>query len=238
MNKYKLYGAILGDLAGQPFEFGEYKGKLRIHNPDSHITDDTLMTLATADSIMCNNPAEFEYKAMGKMYPGDYYGKNFKAWLKSSMGTVGDSWGNGCLMRISPYMYLPNSLSQIMTSVMCSHSSDMAIESCVKLYRAYRGDFMHQDYAHCKTNKKFRVEADATIDLVLQVFKMGFSSTRTKILEIIKMGGDTDTNASIIGELSNFYLGDLNKKDIDYVESKLDKYQLDILKRFNHFLNK
>lgn len=52
--KYKLYGAILGDLAGQPYEFN-YKGnfnEFNIHDKKSNFTDDTIMTLATAKAIL------------------------------------------------------------------------------------------------------------------------------------------------------------------------------------------
>ena len=57
IKKNKLYGAILGDLAGQPYEFPilthfpDIKD-INLHNPNSVFTDDTLMTLATAKSIM------------------------------------------------------------------------------------------------------------------------------------------------------------------------------------------
>ena len=107
--KYKLYGAILGDLTGQPFEFPAMQGpytNVKIHNKESHFTDDTLMTLATARAILDNISFEQAYKEMGKLYEGDYYGKGFKDWLYSQDGTFGNSYGNGCLMRISPLMYL------------------------------------------------------------------------------------------------------------------------------------
>ena len=110
---YKLYGAILGDLAGQPHEFPAKGGPIDnviLHNPDGHFTDDTLMTLASANFILGNHKTiEEAYKDMGKRYRGDYYGKGFKKWIDEPMGTIGDSWGNGCIMRISPFMYLKDS---------------------------------------------------------------------------------------------------------------------------------
>ena len=110
MNKYnyKLYGAILGDLSGQPHEFPAKGGPIEnvvLHNPNGHFTDDTLMTLATANFLLGKHETiEEAYKDMGKRYVGDYYGKGFKEWIYTPMGTIGKSWGNGCIMRISPFI--------------------------------------------------------------------------------------------------------------------------------------
>lgn len=238
--KYKLYGAILGDLAGQPFEFGWHPKKLpkkiNLHNPKSVITDDTLMTLATAKSIMQGAIPEHEYKEMGKKYPGDHYGKGFKAWLGTPLFTPNDSYGNGCIMRISPYMYLPDSLPQVLDSVLCSHRHEASIRSALKLYDAYKKTkFDYESRAYITNRKRFQVEADSTVDLCLAMYDaMSFQSTQRKIDSIIRLaGGDTDTNASILGELSNYYLQDITQDDAKYVESKLDPYLLKILRQFN-----
>jgi ADP-ribosylglycohydrolase len=58
-------------------------------------------------------------------------------------------------------------------------------------------------------------------------------NTHDAIKKVVSCGGDTDTNASIVGELLNYHLQDLTREDIRYVESMLDPYLLDILKRFN-----
>jgi ADP-ribosylglycohydrolase len=99
MSSYKLYGAILGDLAGQPYEYPSMKhfpeqDEINIHNPDSKITDDTLMTLAVAKSLLEGTRVEYELKDMGKRYPGKHYGKGFNEWINSEIGTVNDSYGN------------------------------------------------------------------------------------------------------------------------------------------------
>jgi ADP-ribosylglycohydrolase len=82
MKNYKLYGAILGDLAGQPYEFPPMKGpynNVDLHNPKAHITDDTIMTLASADHIMYGERDKLSisqyYKWWGNMYPEAGYGK-------------------------------------------------------------------------------------------------------------------------------------------------------------------
>ena len=63
------------------------------------------------------------------------------------------------------------------------------------------------------------------------------NNTSNTIKKVISFGGDTDTNASIIGELMNFTFNDLSEDICNYVDSKLDDYLLDILKRFNNKVN-
>jgi len=229
--KYKLYGAILGDLCGQPFEFDKSKNPIIIHNPESHFTDDTLMTLAVAKSIIEGSNVEYEFKDMGNRYQGDYYGKNFKAWLTTPLGTKGDSWGNGCIMRISPYMYIQQSLPQILEATLCSHFNQRSVESVIRLYNYYKGEIEWTE-TPIKPFERFVVECDATLDFCINVVCQTYS-THEGILTAVKAKGDTDTNASIIGEFNNYIYKDLTQEDVKYVESKLDPYLLSILKNFN-----
>lgn len=247
--KYALYGAILGDLAGQPYEFPVMKHfpeNVNLHNPDSKITDDTLMTLATAKSIIDNQNIEDAYKEMGLKYQGDYYGKGFKEWLKSDKGTIGNSYGNGCLMRISPFFYLENLKHEeielkVIESCLTSHCNPISISYSIKLCDLY---FQSKLRRMCSVHKyeavpftKFEVRADKTFQFVDKIYG-SHKSTHEAIKKSIKCGGDTDTNASIIGELMNFTYNDLNREDLNYVESKLDDYLLKILLDFSKLINK
>jgi ADP-ribosylglycohydrolase len=238
----KLYGAILGDLAGQPYEY-IHKGnfsEFNIHDSESHITDDTLMTLATAAYVLGKfDSFEDAYKTIGLKYREDYFGNNFNRWLDSEKGTINTSYGNGCLMRVSPLMYLDNSLPLILDSVRPSHNHEMSYESVFKLFQAYK-------YGVHKANlnspyeivpfKKFVVNSKDTVDFCLNLCSQTYGTKRS-ITKAVLCGGDTDTNASIVGELSNKIWNDLTKEDTEYVESKLDAYLLDILLRFNKVFN-
>lgn len=230
--KHKLYGAILGDLAGQPYEFPPMKGpytNVDIHNPNSHITDDTVMTLASAACILKGSDPAHEYRYWGNMYPDAGYGKGFKEWLISG-GGVGTSYGNGCLMRAAPFMYAED-LPGLIRSVQCSHNHEDSFEAVMHLWKMYKGRFIS---GHGKWRKfeKFEVNAVRTIGFCENAYDFN-QSTHNLITKVIECGGDTDTNASIVGELSNFWNQDLTKEDIDYVESKLDEFQLMILREFN-----
>lgn len=238
--KYKLYGAILGDLAGQPYEFPTMKGpytNVKIHNKESHFTDDTLMTLATARAILDNISFEQAYKEMFSMYQGDYYGKGFVEWAKTPMGTIGGSYGNGVIMRISPLMYIENkkqSRNKIIESVLTSHATQISLSASLQLLRLYnkKTKLTSNKQVKIKPFEKFEVRADKTFDFIKSLNKNYFS-THSAIIKAIECGGDTDTNASIIGELMNYTYNDISKRDVTYVNSKLDPYLLEILREFN-----
>ena len=245
----KLYGAILGDLAGQPYEFN-YKGdysEFDIHDKKSHFTDDTIMTLATA-KLMIDLPKEkwisenFEeyYKEFGNKYDGDFYGSKFKKWLKSPKGTINDSFGNGCIMRLSPLIYIPNSyygsIKLFIESSTNSHFHPKVIRNLFR-YNYYYNNLhkyidINIDNIFNFKFKKFTSDVDDTMDFVAKVINYS-KTTHSAIETSIKSGGDTDTHASILGELYNYTLCDINEKDIKYVDSKLDNYLLSILKEFN-----
>lgn len=238
MKKYKLYGAILGDLAGQPHEFpakGGPRENIILHNSESKFTDDTIMTLATAACLLSKfNNFEEAYKTIGYKYNGDHYGKMFKEWITTPSGTQLNSFGNGCLMRISPIMYLSDKekiLPTILDSVLTSHRNEISIKSCISLYEEYIGNGL-PFYDKIKPFKKFTSRADDTLNFCVNLAKQ-FDNTEECIIKAIEQGGDTDTNASICGELCNFRFNDLTKESIEYVESKLDPYLLSILIEFN-----
>ena len=54
IERYAMYGAILGDIIGSPFEFdrGEKTTKFELFSEESQFTDDSVMTVAVAEALM------------------------------------------------------------------------------------------------------------------------------------------------------------------------------------------
>lgn len=129
-----MYGAILGDIIGSPYEFDEQNIKTKefpLFRFDSEFTDDSVMTIAVADALLRIRTENDEHideddreakdrfimtqslKRWGNTYPDAGYGVRFIKWLRSGEGPYG-SYGNGSAMRVSPAGWLYGSMEETM----------------------------------------------------------------------------------------------------------------------------
>lgn len=119
-----MYGAILGDMIGAPYEFdrGNKTKDFEMFNDRVSFTDDSVMTIAVADALMrISNDAEDDdvktaviqsMQKWGKKYPRAGYGQRFFFWLGKKNPQPYGSWGNGSAMRVSSVGWLYNSLEE------------------------------------------------------------------------------------------------------------------------------
>lgn len=123
-----MYGAILGDIIGSPYEFdmGNKSKDFPLFSEESHFTDDTVMTIAVAEAFMKANALKLEHfehgwywsdiegsddmirqnlvqsmQKYGAMYPYAGYGGMFRRWLRAKDPQPYGSYGNGSAMRVS-----------------------------------------------------------------------------------------------------------------------------------------
>ena len=108
-----MYGAILGDMIGSPYEFdmGDKTKEFPLFSPQSHFTDDSVMTLAVADALLDSTPGDGDQKickrlvkfmqCFGRRFPGAGYGGMFRSWLREKDPQPYGSFGNGSAMRVS-----------------------------------------------------------------------------------------------------------------------------------------
>lgn len=128
-----MLGAVVGDVVGSPFEFDRnrkvaYSKKYPLVSDASYFTDDTVMTLAVADALMCSMPhkgdetteAEFKHyviksmRAFAEVHPNAGYGGKFYQWLFSGLVPQPyNSWGNGSAMRVSPVAWAFDTLEDV-----------------------------------------------------------------------------------------------------------------------------
>ena len=120
-----MYGAILGDIIGSPYEF-DRSGKTKdfpLFSPESRFTDDSVMMVAVADAFLSvsadasdNEICQALITAMqrfGRRYAAVGYGAKFLAWLMSDDPRPYGSWGNGSAMRIGPAGWLFEDLQTV-----------------------------------------------------------------------------------------------------------------------------
>lgn len=118
----KLYGAILGDIIGSPFEFdrGEKTKDFPLFSTYSSFTDDSVMTVAVADALMTagKDPERtkellvYSMRRWGRKIPNAGYGGMFYRWLHSDNPQPYGSYGNGSAMRVSSVGWLYNSFDE------------------------------------------------------------------------------------------------------------------------------
>lgn len=108
-----MYGAILGDIIGSPFEFdrGDKTKNFDLFSEGCGFTDDSVMTIAVGEALLAVGPEavvkEIEdavasnMQDWGKRYPHAGYGGSFRHWLKENNPKPYGSYGNGSAMRVS-----------------------------------------------------------------------------------------------------------------------------------------
>lgn len=119
-----MYGAILGDMIGAPYEFdrGNKTKDFPLFSDESEYTDDTVMTIAVADALS-GVPAGAEEAVIrenlidsmhhwGELYPYAGYGVKFDRWLHEGLREPYGSFGNGSAMRVSSVGWLYNTLDE------------------------------------------------------------------------------------------------------------------------------
>ena len=118
-----MYGAILGDMIGAPYEFdqGDKTKDFSIFSNRTQFTDDTVMTVAVAQALMeSEGQSDDEIKAAlvtsmqswGRRYPHAGYGGMFARWLGERHPQPYGSYGNGSAMRVSSAGWLYDSIGE------------------------------------------------------------------------------------------------------------------------------
>lgn len=118
-----MYGAILGDMIGAPYEFdrGAKVKDFPLFSAGSHFTDDSVMTVAVAEALMATLGKDEKVVKMvlidamqrwGRKYPDAGYGARFQLWLEKINPNPYGSYGNGSAMRVSAAGWLYDSLEE------------------------------------------------------------------------------------------------------------------------------
>ena len=77
-----MIGAIAGDVIGSVFEqYATKSTQFPLFSQPSRFTDDTVLTVAVADSILKNIDYATSLKTFGAKYPDAGYGASFFRWI-------------------------------------------------------------------------------------------------------------------------------------------------------------
>ena len=251
-----MYGAIIGDLAGSIYEYDqtiETRPILidKLIKSNSFYSDDTILTIAILDSIQTEKDyykklreyvlKYMNYKPNFQPYFNKPFSPNLIKWAKSDK--IGKSKGNGALSRISPIGYMFDNIYLVKQNAYLatipSHNSREAIDSSTKLAliifylrKGYKLDEIYNMLGielNYKEFEKFNLTCNETLNNCLYTV-YNSKNFNDAIKKAVSMGGNTDTNAAIVGSIAEAMYG-IDKKLIDKVNKKLPKEFVKILEK-------
>ena len=110
-----MIGAIAGDIIGSIYEMSNIKTKeFPLFSPGCRFTDDSVLTIATADVLLDGGSYTERFKDYYRRYKDAGYGTNFRNWALSARTEPYNSWGNGSAMRVSPIGFALEDLDSVL----------------------------------------------------------------------------------------------------------------------------
>lgn len=231
-----MWGTVIGDLAGSYYEVHNIKTK-KFKFLEKHkcsFTDDTVMTLAVAKSLMeCQKDfsdlKEILIKNMvniGRKYSQCGFGGDFFKWIIKDDHTPYNSFGNGAAMRVGCCGIVANSLeevkllSKITTEISHNHPEGLKGAEAVSVatYLAKIGKSKEEIKKYILDNYyninftldeirdeySFNVTCQGSVPQALESF-FESNSYEDAIRNAISIGGDSDTIAAICGSIAGVY---------------------------------
>ena len=228
-----MYGAIIGDLAGSTYEYEQLKEIKpivmdKIIEDNSFFSDDTILTIAILDAI--NNNGDYNKYLRNYINLFSVYRPDFSPYFKTSFSPslikwaksdeIGFSKGNGAMMRISPVGYMFDTeedvINNAISATVCSHNSDEAIDSAVKvaltIFYLRHGMDVKEIFDKLDIRSsfspftKFNTTCMETFDNCFYVLDRSYDF-EDSIRKTLLLGGDTDTNCCIVGSMAEALFG-------------------------------
>lgn len=273
-----MLGAIIGDVAGSYYEVLEvkairesslkrrsYEDRIKIldksiplFTENSSYTDDTVLTVAIMDSLLKDKDYEYYLRKYGKdeielgkdKYGRSRFGKGFISWLNNE--SVGNSFGNGASMRVSPigfyYDRMENVMNEASASSKPSHDTNearigaCAVASAINLARRGRTKKEIKEYIECiyaynlnfdletlQREYTFKSNTRDSVPVAIYAFLCS-DSFEDAIRKSLSIGGDSDTIAAIAGSISEAFYGipiEIKNEVMSYIPTKYKKIIFD-----------
>jgi ADP-ribosylglycohydrolase len=225
-----MIGAIAGDIIGSVYEWQNIKTKdFDLFRADCSFTDDTVLTVALAESILTGTDYTSLMKMYYRRYPGAGYGGFFHRWAQAEGSQPYNSWGNGAAMRISSVGFAFNTLEEVLVRAteytVVTHNHPEGIKgaqataaaiflartgSTKKEIREYVATSFHYDLsrsvAEIRPTYKFDESCQGTVPQAI-VCLLESTDFEDAIRNAISLGGDSDTLACITGGIAQAHYG-------------------------------
>ena len=250
-----MIGAIAGDIIGSVFEHNPTTDNhFTLFSRKSRFTDDTVLTVATADALMNNKDYAQSYKDWFNLYPRQGYGGSFKKWAQSDSLEPYGSWGNGSAMRVSPVGWFFNSLNQTLeearrsSAVTHNHPDAIAAAQAVAgaiflarktkdkqiIYNFLRYKFgyeLDKEISEIQADYHFDVSAKGSVPQAIIAF-LKSTDYESAVRNAVLLGGDADTQACIAGAIAQAFYPGMGLFTEEEIYKRLDKKLAEVVKKF------
>lgn len=241
-----MIGAIAGDIIGSIYEHDPIKHKdFPLIQHDCKFTDDTVLTVAVADSILTGKTYLDAIWELGGKYPSAGYGESFVNWLRSLQPVPYDSWGNGAAMRVCPIGYAFNTADRVLKeaekSAIISHNHHEGVNGAKTVALAVflaksgcskseikkeiislSGYDLERSLEEIRPEYEFDVSSQGSVPESIICF-LESNSYEDAVRNAVSLGGDSDTQACIAGAIAEAFYRKIPMKIKREVKSRLSK---------------
>ena len=254
-----MLGAIAGDVIGSVYERWPVRHTdFELFPERARFTDDTVMTIATAEALLNGRDYREAYRDWGSRYPHAGYGPRFKAWLQAEDPPPLGSLGNGSAMRVAPIGYACASEAEVLReaarSAACSHGHPEGIRGAqaVALGVFLARTSASREEIRSEIGTRFGYDLNRTIEAIRPTYRTGIRFDMTcegsvpeaiiafldgadfeeAVRLAISLAGDADTQACIAGGLAEAAQGGLPEEIAAATRQRLTPEMLAVVDRF------
>lgn len=227
-----MLGAIVGDIVGSVYERRGNAVKtldFSLFSDHSHWTDDTVLTMAVADTLLNGRPYGETIRAYALEHPHAGFGGMFRRWFSTPGSKPYNSFGNGSAMRVSPVGWafdtLEETLAEAQRSAEVTHNHPEGIKgrqsvaagiflartrvSKDDVWDALETRFgydLHRTYEEIQPSCSFDETCQRSVPEAL-ICALTTTSFEDAIRRAVALGGDADTQAAIPGSIAEASYG-------------------------------
>lgn len=225
-----MIGAITGDIVGSIYEHRPIKRTdFPLFDRSCRFTDDTVLTVAVADAILCGAPYAEKLREWHALYPHAGYGGSFRRWASTPGAGPYNSWGNGSAMRVSPVGYAFDTIGRVLDeaarSAEVTHNHPEGIKGASAVAAAIFmartgsskhdiGGFVESEFGYdmsrtidgIRPSYRFDVSCQGSVPEALMAF-MESVDFEDAVRKAVSLGGDSDTIACIAGAVAEAFYG-------------------------------
>ncbi len=250
-----MIGALAGDIIGSVYEWDNIKTKdFILFSDNCTFTDDSVLTIALADSILTGTSYVENLKQFYFWYPERGSGGNFHEWAQSPNPKPYNSWGNGAAMRISPVGYAYDNLDEVLrraeefTGVTHDHPEGIkgGQATAAAIFLAREGaskaeirDYIETEFQYdlsmhvddIRPSYEFDVSSQGTVPQAIRAF-LDSNDFEDAVRTAISLGGDSDTLTCITGGIAQAFYGGVPEPISNKVYDILDDRLAEITREF------